>query len=448
MSEKKKPAQGLSKARIDAIVGKALEGIRAPAVHTSDRADRRTKEDLRLQALDEGLSQESLEQSLRDEESTFRQAGTRSPGARQVFRAARTNGINPISGERILDNSVGMKFASYVGHVAMARGNFGQAYRMARANGAPSVVTRALGEATLAGGGALVQTELANDFMELLYASTAYLQGGPISMQLSSGSAKIGGLATGASASWVGENAEIAKSEQTFREASLSLKKLAVLTPVSNDLIMHADRSMEEIVRNDLVEAAGVAIDSAMIRGTGTAFSPTGLKESADSGSAGTFSSTGVTAAAITADLNKMQRLMADQKVKGAKAAYLMSPRSFFFLMSLRDGNNNLIFAPELAQGRLQGKPVFVTHNIPDNLSTDKSEVYLVDFAHEIFAEGVGSNGLRLDMFDGGTYTVSGTATSGISNDQTVIRLIQYADRASRQLGKNIILLTTVAWGA
>lgn len=446
MAAKKPAPEGLTQERIDSIVDRVLGEFRkAPAVRTEDRTARYSREDLNQLALDNGLSKESLEERLRAEDQT-RSHGGRFDSRPSVNRAMRLSGFNPQTGKRELglDENVGMRFASYVNAITEARGNRAVAVELAKRNGADATVVRALGESTLAGGGALVQREISDDFFELLYASTAYLQGGPKNVQMQSGVLDVSGGATGASATWVGENAEITKSEPTFRQATLSLKKIAVLVPISNDLRMHAAHNVDAFVRDDIVAATEVAIDSAMIRGSGTAFTPTGLKNEADQ----SFASTGTTVATITADLTRMQRLLADNKIKARKAGYLMSPRSFFYLMSLRDGNNNLVFAPELAQGRLQGKPVFVTHNIPDNLSTDKSEVYLCDFEHEMFGSGVGDRALRIDQFDGGTYTVSGTATSGISNDQTIIRLIAYADRASRQLGKNTVLLTTVGWGA
>lgn len=452
MATQKKPArQGLTKALIDSIVDGVdakMAERQAPAVLTDDRFARRTREDLNRQALDEGLPKESLEARLQSEDRSFRQGGRDLKQARQFTAIARSNGRNHDGTVDLGSVASGRIASSYIGHLAMARGDRNEAYRAAKASGAHPVVTRALGESTFAGGGAGVAVEIQNDLIELLYSTTAYLQTQPTRVQLASGVMRIPGIATGATGTWIGESENITKSEQTFRDVSLSLKKLAVLTPISNDLIFHASQSMEDVVRQDLVESASVTIDSAMIRGLGTSYEPLGLKSNANASSTFDANAT-VNVANITSDLTLAQRKQADLKVKMLRASWLMSPRSFYHLMALRDGNNNLVFAPELAQGRLMGKPVFVTHNIPDTLgSGNKSEVYLVSAEHELFGEGVGPDAMRIEMFENAAYYNGSSVVSGISKDESVVRLVQKVDRASRQAGKNITLMEAVAWGA
>jgi HK97 family phage major capsid protein len=327
--------------------------------------------------------------------------------------------------------------------MAMAQGDPQKAYRIAKEHGADPVVIRTLGESTISAGGATIPEVMVEDYIELLYASTVYLQGNPMRLDAPGGNLTLPKIATGAMGGWIGENANVPKSAPTFGQVKVDLKYLGVLVPIANRLIRHSPMAVETLVRDDLVANASVLIDTAAIRGTGSVHQPKGLRQMA--AAANVFAQTGTSVAAITTDTAKMQRLLEDAKMKFVRPYWMMAPRTRWGLMAARDGNNNLVWADEMSRGEFQGKPFGVTQSIPTNLGGGSdSELYLVDMIHQIFAEGVGDDGLRVEARDGVAYHDGSQVVAAFSQDQTVVRLIQSADIVSRQDGNEISVLTGV----
>jgi HK97 family phage major capsid protein len=434
----------------------------APAVHTSDRSQRYTQRDYDLMALDNGAHREGMERRARTNEEVRRDRidsrdGTvrdedgravRNTGAfrkRQFteMRGQRTRGA--ASGVPTLgnDSPVGLRISGFLAYMAMAQGDPQKAYRIAKEHGADPVVIRTLGESTISAGGATIPEVMVEDYIELLYASTVYLQGNPMRLDAPGGNLTLPKIATGAMGGWIGENANVPKSAPTFGQVKVDLKYLGVLVPIANRLIRHSPMAVETLVRDDLVANASVLIDTAAIRGTGSVHQPKGLRQMA--AAANVFAQTGTSVAAITTDTAKMQRLLEDAKMKFVRPYWMMAPRTRWGLMAARDGNNNLVWADEMSRGEFQGKPFGVTQSIPTNLGGGSdSELYLVDMIHQIFAEGVGDDGLRVEARDGVAYHDGSQVVAAFSQDQTVVRLIQSADIVSRQDGNEISVLTGV----
>lgn len=432
----------------------------APAVHTSDRSQRYTQRDYDLMALDNGADRAGMERRARTNEDARRDRRDAGDGTvrdedgrpirsgpfrkRQFteMRAQRTRGA--ASGVPTLDNNpAGLRIAGYLAYMAMAAGDPQKAWRMAKDHGADPLVVRTLGESTISAGGAVVPEVMVEDYIELLYASTVYLQGNPMRLDAPGGNLTLPKIATGAMGGWIGENANVPKSAPTFGQVKVDLKYLGVLVPIANRLIRHSPMAVETLVRDDLVANASVLIDSAAIRGTGSVHQPKGLRQMA--ASANVFAQTGTTVVAITTDTAKMQRLLEDAKMKFVRPYWMMAPRTRWGLMAARDGNNNLVWADEMSRGEFQGKPFGVTQSIPTNLGGGSdSELYLVDMIHQIFAEGVGDDGLRVEARDGVAYHDGSQVVAAFSQDQTVVRLIQSADIVSRQDGNEISVLTGV----
>ncbi len=444
-----------------AIVEERRRAARSgPAVHTSDRQSRYTREDYDLMAIDNGAERAGMERRRETNEladrdrADQRQRIVRDESGRAIparsgpvrkrqyaeMRARRVNGAPSIDGD------VGLRFSGWLGYMALARNDPQRAYQLARAHGADPLVVRTLGESTISAGGALVPEAMAEDYIELLYAATVFLQGNPVRMEAPNGNLTLPKIATGAAGGWVGENSNITKSTPTFAQVKADLKYLACLSPIANRLLAHSPANAEQVVRDDLIANASVLIDTALIRGTGSSHSPRGLRYTAASGNV--FAQTGTTAAAITTDTAKMQRLLEEAKVKFIRPYWMMAPRSRWALMSARDGNNNLIWADEMARGMFQGKPFGVTSSIPTNLGGGgtESEVYLVDMIHQVVAEGVGQDGLRVESSSEAAYHDGSNVVAAFSQDQTVVRLIQSIDLVSRQDGNEASVLTGVTW--
>lgn len=310
-------------------------------------------------------------------------------------------------------------------------------------------IVRALSVSLGASGGFLVPEAMASEVIELLRPESAVFKLQPRVIEMPNGNFTLPGVATGAQASYVGEEENITKTEQTFRQVKLVAKKLAAIVPMSNDMIRYPTTSVDSFVREDLTAALAERADLALIRGNGGEHSPRGLKSYADalsSPSGAIAANATVNLANVTVDLGKLRLALRGSNVKMRRPGFIMSPRSEQYLRDVRDGNGNFAFRDEMNKGTLDQIPYATSTQIPDNLggSSNASEVYIADFAEFLVGDAMS---LEIKVFDGGAYHDGTGLVSGVSQDQQVIRAIVQHDSGLRQ-DRAVAYLSGVTWGA
>ena len=367
----------------------------------------------------------------------------RTKGGTTNFAGQVPGGQPPVVPEKAADK--GINAARCIRYLALSNNHIGDAATMAEKDG-HKMVAKALGESTLAGGGALLPIEFSMEVIELLRADAVVRAMGVTSMPMNSGSLTLPFIGVGTTASYVGENTNIQKTEPTFGQLQLSDKKLAALVPTSNDLLRNGGDRVDRVIRDDLVRAMRLKEDITFIRSDGSSNEPTGMLFLADSGNL--FDADGTTNLdTVTADLSTSINNLRQNDVDLNGAGWLISSRTWKFLIGQRDGNGNLVWKPEMDQGKLFGFPFMITTQIPENLGggTDESEIYFCAFPMLVLAE---NEALQIEVFPGGTYFDGATLISGISQDQTVIRALALHDFGARQRGKEISVIQAVKWGA
>jgi HK97 family phage major capsid protein len=355
---------------------------------------------------------------------------------------------------------------------AMSTGNFkglalariGRAMSVAKADGIPvmevlknwqkklggDIITdyvetqlKALGESTVSGGGALVQTNY-GEFIELLRADSVVRASGVRTVPMPGGNLTMTRQTGAATAYYLGENQNGTISSQTVGQERMSAKKLMALTAISNDLIRDASHAADVFVRDDLQEQMALRQDLAFLRGTGTEYTPKGLRYQIHSDNIETMTAT-PTLTTVTADLSALLLNVRTANVKLDGLHWYMHPRTEYYLMTLRDGNGNLAFAPEMLTGKLLRASYSATTQIPTNLGGGtESELYLLSTPQFVIGDTLS---LQLDTFPNGTYHDGSNVISGISQDQTVIRSIAEHDCFLRH-DKAASVLTGLTWGA
>jgi HK97 family phage major capsid protein len=299
-------------------------------------------------------------------------------------------------------------------------------------------------------GGFLVPEDVSSEVIELLRPASVVMALGPQTVEMTAGNLTMNRLATGAAASYIGEQTDAPATSVGFGQVKLSAKKLAALIPISNDLLRASGTSADRIVRDDLVTALAQRMDLAFIRGSGTQFSPLGLRFQALATAFAGSHILAVTGAAtlpdVTAQLGRLELALLNADVAMTRPGWLMAPRTLMFLMNLRDGNGNFAF-PEVQRGELRGKPFRVTTQIPTNLGggTNESELYLADFAHVVVGEHMG---IEVALSTEAAYRDAGNnLQAAFSRDETVMRAIAQHDLGLRHLPA-VAILTGVTWGA
>jgi HK97 family phage major capsid protein len=345
-------------------------------------------------------------------------------------------------------NEKGLNFARWVKYMAQSNGSPDLAYRIAKHQG-DNVVAKAIGENSLTGGGAAVPTEFASEIIEELGANTVILQQANQTVNMR-GSLILPFVDSSATASWVGENSNTTATAPTFGQIVLRDHLLSCVVPASNSWLKNAGPSSDAMLRDHIVRVGARALDSQLIRGLGVSNAPQGLRGMVDSSNVQHSNAT-ETLTTCTNELGTMIQQVMDQNVNlDSGAAFLISPRTYRYLNTVRGAQDAYAFRDELARGTLMGYRYAISTNIPINLAdsggsgSDHTEVYFTHFPTMVFALG---EDFRVEMFRGGSYYDGSSVVSGIAQDQTVFQMILACDYASQFRGKNIAFLDSVEWG-
>lgn len=362
----------------------------------------------------------------------------------------------------------GVTFARYLRALAAARNDKEKAVKIAKgwgysevAEGLEKSIEKAMAAGDPTAGGFLVPQEFSQDVIELLRASGVVRSLGPTVMPMTTGAVKVPRITAGTAASYVGENTNIAKSQLAVGQLSLTFKKLAVLVPISNDLLRYSAPSADGIVRDDAVRAMSAREDLAFIRGDGTDGTPRGLRSWIAAANRFDAEST-VSLAGVTSDLGNCMRVIMDQNInlvlqQGATGAidvrpgWIFSPRTWKYLTTVQTANGQYAFRDEMLRGTLWGFPYRVTTQVPTTMTSagastggTLSEVYFGAFAHAVIGESLG---LIVDASQDAAYHDGSNVVAAFSQDQTVIRVMAEHDFALRHEGA-FALIEKVSWGA
>ncbi len=295
-------------------------------------------------------------------------------------------------------------------------------------------------------GGTLIPQQFSQDYIDMLRPLSVVRRMGATSLPMPVGSIKIPKITSGMTAYYVGENTNITKSQLATGQVSLVWKKLAGLTPVSNDLLRYSSPGADAIVRDDAVRATAQAENSAFLRSQGVAGEPKGLRYQA--AAANIVGAAATSLANVTTDLGKLIQKLMDNNIPFTRPAWIMAPRSYVYLSTVQTTTGQFAFRDELMQGKLWGYPFGVNTGIPCNLTdggnTDETEVYLCDFADVVIGESLN---VMVDASSEAAYYDGATVQASFSLDQTVVRVITEHDLAVRR-AESVALLNKVRWGA
>lgn len=300
--------------------------------------------------------------------------------------------------------------------------------------GTDETVGKLLGRALLAGsgsaGGFLIPEEYSGEVIDLLRHRIAVRRLGAISVPMPHGNLNLPRLNTGANVSYVGEATAQDATAEAVGNLKLSAKKLLAIVPISNDLIKFSSPSADVVVLNDLTRQMAVAEDAAFIRGTGSQYSPKGMRywASTTTPSVGASGDTGTTLTQhVQADLVQAIDNLEAADVPMSNPGWIMSPRTKNSIANLTATTGQFIFRDEMATGKLWGYPYVATNNVPTNLNgTTQSELYLADFDEVIIGD---APGIEIDVSRESAYVDgNGNLQSAFSQDVTVVRVIERHD--------------------
>jgi HK97 family phage major capsid protein len=307
-------------------------------------------------------------------------------------------------------------------------------------SGSPQV--RALQQSVFTAGGALIPENFVGaEFIEALRAESAFRRAGPRMVSLVNGSFTTPRLTGSTTVSYLGaEGDNLATTEPAFDQLKLVEKKVGVIVPFSNDLRRNQSLDSLRVVNEDLVRTVAIDEDTQCFNGSGLVGLPKGIYNWIGSGQKA--NQTGTTLANVRTDVRKMKNGLDSANVPYVRRAFFMHSRTMNYIgWDLVDGNSNFAF-PSLqnaAGASLGGDSVFRDNvlSITGGGGANESQIFYVEMSECYIGE---SMDMELEIFNNAAYSVSGTVRSGISRDESVIRLIRKWDFGMRHTASAFII--------
>jgi len=262
---------------------------------------------------------------------------------------------------------------------------------------------------------------------------------------------------------WIAEGAPIPVKKLGFKSATLTPKKLGVISTYTREIMRASNPQIEQIIRTAMLEDTAEVLDKTFLDNTaGTAIRPAGLKKIADTNTA---ASAGKTAANILTDIGAAVGALITANM-GNSAVWVMNPKHRIGLSALMLANGAFLFRDEVNAGSFAGFPLILSNNVP------VGDVFLIDaqaltFANDFAPEFSVSNQATLHMesdvanvapIAGGPGTGTGgtPGTPGVADfaqpvrslfqtDTYGIRMVWGLDWAEMRAG-GVFYLSGVAW--
>jgi HK97 family phage major capsid protein len=236
---------------------------------------------------------------------------------------------------------------------------------------------RALAEATIGAGGALVPSPLSSRVIDLARNRTVVFRAGAQTVPMTSQTLALARLTSEGTPAWKTENAAITAADMVFDRVTFTARTLVRLITLSVELFEDADPSSEDVIANSFAGQMAVELDRVALLGTGTAPEPRGV-----------LNQSGITSTAHGANGSNITNydwwLDAIGAVRAAgfePNAHVQAPRSSTSLSKLKEATTNAYLAPPT--GLL---PMLTTKSVPITVttgtSTDTSYVFTADWSN------------------------------------------------------------------
>jgi HK97 family phage major capsid protein len=279
-------------------------------------------------------------------------------------------------------------------------------------------------------GGFTVPLAFSGEYIDALVATTLIDKLNIRRVPLIHGNLSIPRMDSTSAVSWVGETSKGGKTQPTFGEVNMRAKKLKAITAISNTLLNESGVNLEGWISEDLMRKTRIALDDAMINGTGSQYQPLGL---ANNGAIQTTGSS-TTALALTTP-NDMVALLEQANVRLENVHWLLNPIGESWLRNKAFSSGPFAWSEEMNRtGKLRGFDFHASSTIKYVPADDPAKAYadfwLGDFAEMMF--GVARD-ITIEISREGSFQDGGNTISAFDQDLTLIRLITECDFACRQ---------------
>lgn len=227
----------------------------------------------------------------------------------------------------------------------------------------------------------------------------------------------------------VAESGTLAGSDLKTGTIELGAYKIGRYVLVTSELWDDTDVPFERVLAEDFGRSVAAIQDTWFVAGTGTV-QPTGVTHN---GAAGGTVAGGTTAATANPTFDNLIDLVytvdPDVRAEG-KCCFLMHDKTVGAVAKLKDGDNNYLWRPNIAEGRptmIDGYPIKVSPNVP-TATTLQNRVVFGDFARACVVRVV--NSARFERSEDFRF----------NTDETAIRIVTRVDMKIRDAGALAVL--------
>lgn len=290
--------------------------------------------------------------------------------------------------------------------------------------------TKTLNASTPSEGGFTVPLAFSGEYIDALVATTLIDKLNIRRVPLVNGNLSTPRMDATSAISWGGEEPAGGITEPSFGEVNMRAKKLFAKTAISNTLIRSSGVNIEGWVAEDLMRKARIALDHALLNGTGSQYQPLGLANNPNIQTSGSSS----TAFGLTTP-NEMVALLEQANVRMENVHWLFNPIGESWIRNKAFSSGPFAWSDEMARtGKLRGYDFHssstVAHTPAAGSASAYADFWLGDFAEMMF--GI-SKDLSIEVSREGTFKNGGDVVSAFDRDLTLIRLIAEVDFAARQ---------------
>lgn len=225
--------------------------------------------------------------------------------------------------------------------------------------------TQLVGTAGIAGN--LVGQEFRDqDFIMPLRTRSVIMQSGATVLTDLVGNAVLPRQTGVTSGAWIAEDAEADETDLTFDQVTLTPKTVSGRISWSRQAALQALPAMESIVRMDLAEQLGIALDAAAIAGTGASNQPRGILETSGIGSV----AIGTNGGAPTFDhMVDLESALTNANADAGQLAYLTNSKMRGKLkktLEASSAGSEKVWRPD---NTVNGYTALASNNVPSNLT-------------------------------------------------------------------------------
>ena len=279
-------------------------------------------------------------------------------------------------------------------------------------------------------GGFTVPLAFSGEYIDALLANTLIDKLNIRRVPLIHGNLSIPRMDTTSAVGWVGETSKGVVTQPSFGEVNMRAKKLKAITPISNTLLNESGVNLEGWIAEDLMRKTQIALDEAMLNGTGSQYQPLGLANNANVQTAG-----GSTTALALTTPNDLVALLEQANVRLENVHWLLNPIGESWLRNKAFSSGPFAWSDEMARtGKLRGFDFHSSSTVKFTKATapakDYADFWLGDFAEMMF--GIARD-ITIEISREGSFSSNGQTVSAFDQDLTLIRLITECDFACRQ---------------